>query len=430
MSIQNIKQEMIRHEFTRLLLAGPEESAASAVFLAENGLWMPAVELACRWRVLPLFHERLDQAGQHPGPAEAAVLRQARAAAAAQSALLTRAGAELLGRLNAHGIDAVAIKGLGHMAALGLTPARRMLSDIDLLIDGRQLPAAFDALCQWGYTPQIPGKLEEWLGLLGKRMYPTHGYIVFRDAHSNEFDVHWGLSGAVAAACTARRIIERSREFPVAGATVRAAAPSDLMMLTAHHAVREGFRPRSVVKDLCDLVCWWECAGEGWLVEESVQVALAAGLGRPQLALWQILLDFNPHSSAVRGADELKARLSQVERTRAGRLAAAFHMQLRDGTAGAVALGLSLPSLSAAFRFLRGRFLARRMGAQFRPPSRPTLPGGQRLLSITRCLRHLTPGRIRLWRELVRERRALIAADRCRRRGGGEPAVGQEEGGP
>lgn len=404
---------------TDLLLGDDGRRETAAGRLAEKSLWREAVGLAAAWRVIPQLRRRLGSCDSPIDGETGEWLRQFSAAAAAQSAFVSRAGARALAELGLAGIEAVAFKGLGLIGNLYRGPAERMLQDCDLLVAEQSLPKTCAVLRDLGFSPLISVGLDDWLRHIEDRVYRTHGYLELVNDESVEIDLHWRLGTEGSGYLGSEEIFRRAEVVSLCGIEAPAAAPLDAMVLTAHHAVRSALDPATTLKDLCDLRRWWEVQPGRWEVRKAVEHFRLCGLSKGMLALWSILAELSSDTAIAGGVGELAGSLGRDERIVAGHCAKLFRVQLEEGPVSKPLLALGVATPSAVWRYLSWR-----LRTLFRRPFRPLRQRarGRRVSLIARvgrllreCLR-LDRQRLIAIRAVARERRLFESSYRA-----GEP---------
>src|SRR3989337_1641292 len=131
------------HSLPRLLavfLLGDSSSAVDASdTMTRTGLWKWALGLSDLWRVIPQFRRRIRQLNVTLPPELSQNLRRASVIGTVQSVAALRRCVDILHLLEIEGIEALAFKGVGLMGNLYSSPSARMVTDVDVLIDGSNL---------------------------------------------------------------------------------------------------------------------------------------------------------------------------------------------------------------------------------------------------------------------------------------------------
>lgn len=335
-------------------------------------------------------------------------MEQSAAAGAAQAAFVARSGARALVELGRAGVEAVAFKGLGLVGNLYHGPAERMLQDCDILVSENGLAKTCAVLAELGFAPLIPVELDDWLRHIENRVYRTHGYMVFIDADAIEIDLHWRLGTGSAGHLRAEDVFRRSERATLYGMEMPVAAPLDAIALTAHHAIRSAFEPSSTVKDLCDLLRWWDAPPERWRVGDAIEHVERCGLSKPVLALWKILAEINSEPAVALGARQLEAAVGRGDGAVADQFARLFWDQVEEGPVSKALLALGVTTPSSIWRFVSWR-LTTLLNAPFRTlrrrVKRHEAPLGVRVGRLLRETTRLDRRRLSAIRALAKERR-------------------------
>ena len=147
--------------------------------------WLSAQGLA------PLVFYRLRETGLLARlPADVAgSLRANYYATAAYHALLSAALRDLLAELSQAGIRPIVLKGMALSSTLYQTPAARPTSDLDLLIERTQVPAAKQALLKLGYQDTLGLEPEGHLAFLNH----LHVQRNYAGGQTVAVEAHWHL---------------------------------------------------------------------------------------------------------------------------------------------------------------------------------------------------------------------------------------------
>jgi len=382
----------VRTALVDLVLGDEAVVAAALRALGDRGSWPELVRLATQWRLIPQVREALARAG---APA-LELLRQPSLVHAAESAVIVRQGAEALRLLSDAGVRAVAIKGVAAIATLYGASSRRMVSDVDLVIEEAQLAAARAALEARGYSDVSP-PFESHVAAIGfSRRLHNYARTFVRDGV--ELDVHWQFGPRPPAALAAERIIERSIVATVEGRALRVAGPVEAALLIVHHALRGSFAAYSTPKDLVDLGAWWAREGEA-SGAALLREAAASGLGSSLLALARTIERRNPAHPIARRARDLEGLLPPAGLRESARLETFVEQNLRGESPDNATVELLAPAVFV--RSIAGPVIhrfARGLRASAEPPAEPRRP-----LAV-RVANRLGRG-LRIGRELLRWRR-------------------------
>jgi hypothetical protein len=238
-------------------------------------------------------------------------------AQAAHSASLLRTCASAQEFLARRGVTAVAIKGIATIATLYGAASRRMVADIDLVIEGDRLAAARSALEDAGFADVSP-PFESHVASIGFSRY-LHNYARTYVRDGIEVDLHWQLGPRPPAALDARRIVERSFVASADRVSVRVTGPVETALIAVHHALRNSFPASGTLKDMADLAAWWQHFGEAH-GKELIAAALESGLASSLLALGRVIAQRNAGDAIARGVTAMEKALPGAERREAERL--------------------------------------------------------------------------------------------------------------
>jgi hypothetical protein len=319
----------VRTALVDVVLGDDAVGAAALRATAERAAWTDLVQLATRWRLIPQLREAIARDGVAKARIDPPALECLRAESivhAAESAAIVRHGAEALRLLSEAGVQAVAIKGVAAIATLYGGSSRRMVADVDLVIEEAQLATVRTVLERCGYRDISP-PFEEHVASIGFSRH-LHNYARTFAGDRGELDVHWQFGPRPPQALAAGRILERSILATVEGRTLRVAGPVEFALLGLHHALRSSFAAYSTAKDLADLRAWWEREGEG-RGSELVAAAAGAGLGSSLLALARAIVRRNAAHPLARGVEALDALLPAAQRREAERLETFVEQNLR-----------------------------------------------------------------------------------------------------
>ena len=202
--------------------------------------WKRVFELAEHHGVLPAIHRVLCVAGQERFvgllPVEVRDELERRSAYLAKKNL--RLAAELiriLDCLDAAGVVAIPHKGPVLAETVYGDLAGRDFSDLDVLVQARDIPYAKEALARIGYKPNIS------LSTAEERAYVASGYEYTFDgsAGKNLLEIQWSfVPRFFAVDFDMEGVFARARSGSVAGRTVRMLSPEDLFLSTCVHSAK------------------------------------------------------------------------------------------------------------------------------------------------------------------------------------------------
>ncbi|MBN1670758.1 MAG: nucleotidyltransferase family protein [Kiritimatiellae bacterium] len=238
--------------------------------------WPAVFELAAAHQVGPLLHR---WSAAHPGAlagSVAARVERHALANAARAVFLTRRLFEILALLDAHGVQAIPFKGPVLAARLYGDVSRRRFTDLDFLVEARDMRRAKDALSAAGYRPRLDlTEAEEqahWRAGWECALFGPDGrYSVEID--SGLAARHFGVTLDVAA-LKAERV-----ELEVDGRPVRALSAENLLPILCVHGTKHLWRRLIWSADVCALL-----AAASELDAETV-LRRAAALGARRMLL-------------------------------------------------------------------------------------------------------------------------------------------------
>jgi hypothetical protein len=289
-------------------------ATATARAIAAAGAWPQVVDLAERWRVVPQVLRRCGAADGFDTGLRAR-LRGLALAQRMHSASMLRTCASVQNLLAEAGVASVAIKGIAAIATMYGDASRRMVADVDLVIEGDRLAPARAALEAAGFANV---SLESHVASIGFSRY-LHNYARTFARDGIEIDLHWQFGPRPPAALAIRRIVERSVVASAEGVDVRASGAIETALLAVHHALRNSFPAASTAKDAADLVMWWQCFGDEQ-GEALIAAALESGLASSLWALSRVAAHRNSGDAVARGLAAMENSLSRAERRQADTL--------------------------------------------------------------------------------------------------------------
>lgn len=207
----------------------PETADAGRIrALVQAGLdWEHLLALADRHGTLPLLYWNLNALCPEALPeATLARLRAFFQANARRNLFLTGELVALLRLLEAAGITAVPFKGPVLAASVYGNLALRQFSDLDILVQERDVPRATELLVSQGYR--------SWAG----EARPAHQRErkFTHDGKGVAVDLHWGFTNRhIPFALDLERLWERLEPIALAGATLHTLAPEDLLLVLCVH---------------------------------------------------------------------------------------------------------------------------------------------------------------------------------------------------
>ena len=246
--------------------------------------WEQLHELALVQRVSSLLWQRLVRHGRADLLPAATQQRMADHyyAMTVENLRLYHETGQILQQLHAHKIPVVVLKGVHLGAAVYPNPALRLMNDVDLLFAQADVPAVaalFEAL---GYTSDEP--------LLLERHFATDHHLprLTKAGGTVGFEVHWRITYPEQGdTVVVAEFWPRTQPVTVAGVTVLAFCPEDLLLYicahaTYHHHLEQGIRFLCDIDAIarCDTVLDWVAVTErakrwGWTKGVGLALTLA-----------------------------------------------------------------------------------------------------------------------------------------------------------
>jgi hypothetical protein len=263
-------------------------------------------------------------------------------ARALHSASILRTGAEVQELLAQAGVVSVAIKGIATIATIYGAASRRMVADVDLVIEDDRLATARTVLEAAGFEDISP-PFESHLAAIGFSRY-LHNYARTFVRDGIEIDLHWQFGPRPPAALGARRIVERSVEVSAERVNVRVSGPIETALLAVHHALRNSFPAAHALKDTADIAMWWQRFGDAQ-GEELIAAALESGLASSLLALGRVIAHRNAGDAIARGVTAMETSLPRPVRREAERLRSFVEHNLRGESPDDTTVELLAPAV-------------------------------------------------------------------------------------
>jgi hypothetical protein len=388
----------VRTALVRLALGDDAVAATAIRVIAAADRWPDVLQLAVLWRVLPQVYDALGRCGAVDG-FDAELRKRLRGqlfAQALNSASVLRTCARVQDLLAQAGVVSVAIKGIATIATIYGSASRRMVADVDLVIEADRLVPARTALEAAGFADVSP-PFESHVAAIGVSRY-LHNYARTFVRDGIEIDLHWQFGPRPPAALGARRIVERSVEANVERANVRVSGPVETALIAAHHALRNSFPAASTAKDAADLAMWWQRFGdvEG---EALIVAALESRLASSLLALGRVIAQRNSSAAIARGVAAMETLLPRAERREAERLRAFVEHNLHGESPDDATLELLAPAVFT--RSIVGPLLRSARRGRSAPEDDDGRPPGVRRALLVRIRGRLEQAG-RIGRELLR----------------------------
>ena len=334
----------VRTALVRLALGDDAVAATAIRVIAAADRWPDVLQLAVLWRVLPQVYDALGRCGAIDDfdAGLRARLRGQVFAQALHSASIVRTCAAVQSLLAQAGVISVAIKGVAAIATIYGTASRRMVGDVDLVIDEDRLAPARTALEDAGFVDVSP-PFESHVAAIGFSRY-LHNYARTFVRDGVEIDLHWQFGPRPPAALRARRIVERSVEASAERVNVRASGPVETALVATHHALRGSFPPSSTLKDSADLALWWQRFGDAQ-GKALIASALESGHASSLLALGRVIADRNAGDAIARGVATMERTLPPADRREAERLRVFVEHNLRGESPDDTTVELLAPAV-------------------------------------------------------------------------------------
>ncbi|MCR4318909.1 MAG: nucleotidyltransferase family protein [Candidatus Brocadiaceae bacterium] len=228
----------------RAFLAAEGEPPFDGV-IEEEVDWTSLFQLASWHKVLPLLYRSLQAA---PGPVLSRLKAYVRSASG-HSLLLTGELLRLLKRFEAQGIPAMPLKGPALASFLYGDMALRQSVDIDILVQEENYRSAKRLLLSLGYQPlYVLARRQEKVYL---QYQCQEVFTLARGDTKITTGLHWGIMPVnLPFRLNLKGVWERCETVSLAGATVTARSPEDLLLFLCVHGSKHGWR---CLQWLCDV---------------------------------------------------------------------------------------------------------------------------------------------------------------------------------
>jgi hypothetical protein len=214
--------------------------------------WPYLSRIAGQHRVVPLLYQSLYMTCPEAVPE--AVLAQLRGhyhATVVRNHTLTAELLKLLDLFETHHIPAIPLKGPALAAAVYGNVSLREFSDLDILVQKRDLLAAGDLLVFQGYAPDCQRARAQEAGIL---QVLQHLQFV-RDDGKVVVELHWRLtSWTRVLAFPLDRLWQRTIRIPLEGTMVRSFATEDLLLYLCVHGTGHRWESLGWVCDVAELI--------------------------------------------------------------------------------------------------------------------------------------------------------------------------------
>ena len=244
----------------RSLLASTFTSRAEGLTQPDRGTRL--IEAAARHAVLPRLWTHLSAFDDVVPPAVLSQVRSGYLLHFRKSLHVRAACIPILSDFALHGIQALAFKGPVIAAMAYRDPNMRVCTDLDLLIDKRDVPAALDALDAMEFEPRNP--LQEDYDDCWSCYLPHHrphgnanGYVRGRETpNALHIDLHWGFASRYflfpwrpADVWPHQQTIELSDGMPVP-----TLSDADTLLFLCMHAAKDSYDRLRLVCDIAGLL--------------------------------------------------------------------------------------------------------------------------------------------------------------------------------
>lgn len=390
---------MLRKLLIRALLASSADSRDFSGLGSQA--WGELIQLSDGWGALPRLSERIPRISPPPSSSTAGFISRQLTAGYVRSMLEARAGLDVLRSFEDAGIPVVAFKGLVSLARLYSDSKQRVIVDVDLLINEKDIARSAEVLERLGFTPEVNASVTDYLDFVQRSPgFGGNEELSFHNQRGNTIDLHWRLGAGFDSAALingSRRATFLDMEFP-------AVSDTDGLLLCVHHSLRNHFSPDKIMRDLMDLEHWCRLMHEAGSFDSVVSAAKKKGLDVPLLALTSILRSFDKDGAAAKTAAALESGLSTNHRAASARLGQLFHTQVQEGQFERDALFLFRPrELKQLFA---GLFLGRRRHLELSRSMDEAHAGEpvsfwQRIADIGRSILSLRPRHLGMLRTLA-----------------------------
>lgn len=311
-----------------LLLPSPEAARLCASAIAPE-YWQTLVDRARELRIVPQLAARIREINAPIPENTAFALRRAAVEAFTRTAPRVAKALDAITKLEAAGIRVAVFKGVAAIGLLYGKPDARTVNDADLILNEHDLPRALEVLAASGFARKGDDSLEQYSefvqnapGFAGNRALAVYGPA------GAELDLHWGMLGA---GMGPAELLERRTCAQIHGLSFPVVDPSDGLLLTIHHALREHLSPEGAFRDLLDVQRWTLHLNRTQRLPQTARAASEHGLLVPALAVAAILAAYDSDSSTARFHTLLRELADPQELESAKRLEDLFAYQLEHG---------------------------------------------------------------------------------------------------
>lgn len=247
---------------------GPEEDERIRRICRGPVDWDAALRVATRHQLAPVLRARLEALQVELPTAIATRLREVLHWVGRRNLHLTSHLAEMLGEWEERGVRAVPLKGPVLASAIYESPALRVFSDLDILVESvGGLRIAHRSLLSRGFRPVA--RLTPGQDLACRLVWYAYGYR--REEDGVDVELHWRLAPACFPLRGARtRLWRNTRRTSLHGTSVAALRPDWLLLTLCIHGAKSE-PPWSKLKWVLDVAELARSAELDWpfLVEEA-----------------------------------------------------------------------------------------------------------------------------------------------------------------
>jgi hypothetical protein len=212
--------------------------------------WNRWTELAMRHRVLPIVYTQLAGAAAVPDSARGK-LKDLYFSNAARNMARANEMKRLAGACETQKLPVMFLRGPVLASTLYGDMLLRQFSDLDLLIQGRDVPRISSALVSEGYRPHFKLDAVQEQALI---RYRTERCFI-RGEDQSTVDLHWRLLPSYFSFETADTALwSRAATANVEGANVRTLGDEDMFLFLCAHGAKHGWDQLALLCDLAEMV--------------------------------------------------------------------------------------------------------------------------------------------------------------------------------
>jgi putative nucleotidyltransferase-like protein len=231
---------------------GPQVAGRINTLLGGRLDWDYLLRMLLAHGVMPLFHRNV--AAVFPETLPKAVIDQTREyfrTHVQRNLFLTGELLRLLRLLTEHGIAALPYKGPVLAASVYGDVSLRDFSDLDILVQKKDILKSRELLISEGYRPRVPLTADQQVARLRSRNRKDFAFI---SEGSVKVELHWEIAGLALFPLEARRLWERVEHLPLGGTTVLNVAAEDLLLILCVHGAKHFFKRVEWICDIAELL--------------------------------------------------------------------------------------------------------------------------------------------------------------------------------